>query len=189
MHTRISAALAALLIGGLASQVSAQEYCVTCTGPDAKYRCIIGGDAGAAAGASRGQLLCITQLAQSGHHESCSVGRRQAEPCEGELKTVMFPSDPNALPPPLAAPQPGAPKAQPPSQTVNAGQAPPAEAPTPAQTPQTVEQLAKKTAEASGEGLKKAGEAVSDTAKSTGHAIGNAVSKTWKCMTSLFSDC
>jgi hypothetical protein len=52
-----------------------------------------------------------------------------------------------------------------------------------------VEELAKQTVEASGKGLTKAGEAVGDTAESTGEAVGNAVSKTWKCMTSLFSDC
>jgi hypothetical protein len=52
-----------------------------------------------------------------------------------------------------------------------------------------VEELAKETAKASGEGLKKAGEAVTDTAKSTGAAVGGAVSKTWKCLTSFFTNC
>jgi len=50
---------------------------------------------------------------------------------------------------------------------------------------QTVEELAKKTVEASGEGLKKAGQAVSNTAQSAG----NVVKKTWNCLSSFFSDC
>ena len=64
---------------------------MTCTGPDAKYHCVIGGDASVAARSSRGQMLCITQLAQSGGHASCSVSRTTTEPCEGKLRTVMFP--------------------------------------------------------------------------------------------------
>jgi hypothetical protein len=194
--TLLSATLAFVMCG-LAVQASAQEYCVTCTGPDAKYRCAIGGDATPAARTSRGQLLCITELARTGHHASCSVGRTAEAPCEGEPRTVMFPSAADGAPPLLMRPQPGIIGAQPgpaepqPATTgaqdsTAAGQPaePAAEAP-----PKTVEELAKQTVQASGNGLKKAGEAVGDTAKSTGQAVGNAISKSWKCMTSLFSDC
>ncbi|HEX9882199.1 MAG TPA: hypothetical protein VGA65_06795 [Hyphomicrobium sp.] len=195
MHTRIIAAFVMLVVCGLAPQASAQEFCVTCKGPDAKYRCLIGGDASPAARTSRGQLLCISELARTGDHASCSVGRSTEEACEGELRTVMFPSTADPTAAPLAEPQPGGPAypeaadplAPQPPDPLAAGQPPPqapAEAP-----PQTVEELAKQTVEASGKGLTKAGEAVGDTAESTGEAVGNAVSKTWKCMTSLFSDC
>jgi len=187
MLIRISTA-SMLLICGLAWEASAEEYCVTCTGPDATYRCTIASEAGVAVPPSRGQLLCITKLAQTGNHASCSVGRTTAGPCDGEPRTVMYTSAAEIALPPIGVPQPGAVETESPGLAV---EEPPPPAPqTPDEAPpQTVEELAKQTVEASGKGLKKAGEAVSDGAKSTGEAVGNAVSKTWKCMTSLFSDC
>jgi hypothetical protein len=190
MHTRISA-IAAILLCALTIRAAAQEFCVTCTAPDATYRCVIGGDATAAARSSRGQLLCITELAQSGHHASCSAARGQATPCPGETRTVMFPAGDDLGSPPLveapaaptapsvgiapppAAAGPGQQQAQPPSP--HEPQA--IQAPTEAQ-PKTVEELAKKT-----------GEAVTDTAQSAGNAVGNAMKKTWTCITSLFGNC
>ena len=190
MHARSIAALLILVACAAASRAAAQEYCVTCSGPPAKYRCIIAGDASAAARTSRGQLLCITELAKSGNHESCSVGRTTATPCEGEPRTVTFTSAAEAALPPLGespppASAPSAPEPQSPALAAGEAAGTPAEAP----PPQTVEELAKETAKASGEGLKKAGEAVTDTAKSTGAAVGGAVSKTWKCLTSFFTNC
>lgn len=186
--TTISTTVAALFLGALAAEASAQDYCVTCTGPDAKYHCIIGGGGSPAARSSRGQILCITQLAQSGGHASCSVSRTSSEPCEGQVKTVMFPTDepgtppmaetlPPASPPPATAPS----SAQPPALTE--GAPPPTEAPQ--QQPSTVGQIAKDSAN----GLKQAGEAVTSTVDKTGKAIGHAASKTWKCLSSFFGDC
>jgi len=169
--TTIGTTMAAFLAGGLSSQVAAQDYCVICTGPAAKYHCIIGGNASAAARTSRGQMLCITQLAQSGGHASCSVSRTTAEPCEGQVKTVMFPTDePGSTPVEMPAPPPEA--ALPP---------PAAPAPAPQQPPGA--------AEDSDNGLKKATDAVTGTVENTGKAIGHAASKTWKCLSSLFGDC
>jgi hypothetical protein len=190
---KISTFLAALLLAASASAASAQDYCVTCTGPDAKYRCIIGGDASISARSSRGQMLCITQLAQRGGHASCSVSRSATEPCEGQVKTVMFPAgEPNTpqvetLPPAAPAAAPGA--APPPvaPSPLTEGAPPPPEAPQPA--PATVGEFAQKTAKDTGEGLKKAGDAVTTTVDKTGKAIGHAASKTWKCLTSFFGDC
>jgi hypothetical protein len=180
--TTISTCLAAALLAGLAAPASAQDYCVTCTGPDAKYHCIVGGDASISARTSRGQMLCITQLAQSGGHASCSVSRTTTEPCEGKVKTVMFPSsDPDAQPVTEALP-PATPPLAPP--TVTQGAPPPPAAPQPG--PGTV---AEKAAEDTGNGLKKAGDAVTSTVENTGKAIGHAASKTWKCLSSFFGDC
>ena len=129
MHPPARAALMLLVLSIAAPAASAQEYCVICSGPDAKYRCSIGGEPSIAAGASRGQLLCITELARTGGHASCSVGRNSAEPCEGEPRTVMFPEtrrscrapivevEPDVAPPqgePPAAPLPLAPAEAPP---------------------------------------------------------------------------
>jgi hypothetical protein len=182
MHTRISAALAPLVVCGLASLASAQEYCVTCTGPAAQYRCLIGGHPSVAALTSRGQLLCITELAKIGPHASCSVGRPTSGVCGGEPRTVMFPSaaDPEAAP--VTQWRPETTKVTVAPATVQALKEPVAPSPAP---PQTVEELAKETVTASGKGLKKAGEAVSDTAQSAG----NVVTKTWHCLSSFFSDC
>jgi len=192
----ISTFLVALLLAASDSAASAQDYCVTCTRPDAKYRCIIGGDASISARSTRGQMLCITQLAQRGGHASCSVSRSATEPCEGQVKTVMFPAgEPTDTPPvaetlpPAAAPA-AAPGAAPPPAAPSAlteGAPPPPAAPQPA--PATVGEFAQKTAKDTGEGLKKAGDAVTTTVDKTGKAIGQAASKTWKCLTSFFGDC
>jgi hypothetical protein len=196
----ISTLFTALLLAALPSGAFAQDYCVTCTGPDAKYHCVIGGDASVAARSTRGQMLCITQLAQSGGHASCSVSRTTTEPCEGKLRTVMFPPGeantpplaettpqvavpPETAPPPLP-PAPGAP----PALTEGAPGAPPPPGP-PQQAPGTVGGIASKTANDTGEGLKKAGEDVTNTVDKTGKAIGHAASKTWKCLSSFFGDC
>ena len=179
----MSTAIAALLLGGSASGAFAQDYCVTCTGPDAKYHCIIGGDASVAARSSRGQMLCITQLAQRGGHASCSVSRTTTEPCEGQVKTVMFPSDGPGTPPMAETVPPGAapPPVAPPAPTE--GAPPPAAAPQ--QPPSAAGQIAKDSAD----GLKKAGDAVTNTVENTGKAIGHAASKTWKCLSSFFGNC
>jgi hypothetical protein len=185
----ISTLFTALLLAALPSGAFAQDYCVTCTGPDAKYHCVIGGDASVAARSSRGQMLCITQLAQSGGHASCSVSRTTTEPCEGKLRTVMFPPG-EANTPPLADTTPQVavpPETAPPPLPTAPGASPPPGAPQ--QAPGSVGGIASKTANDTGEGLKKAGEAVTNTVDKTGKAIGHAASKTWKCLSSFFGDC
>jgi hypothetical protein len=94
----------------------------------------------------------------------------------------MFPTtgDPEAAPVTEWQPETTQVTAAPDAEPVPSEAEAPAEAP-----PQTVEELAKQTVTASGEGLKKAGEAVADTAESAG----NVVTKTWTCLSSLFSDC
>jgi hypothetical protein len=194
MHKRSTAVAAAVVVLALTTGIKAQEFCVTCSGPSAAYRCLIGGDTGnAAARSSRGQFLCITELAKAGGHASCSATRGQSTPCPGETRTVMFSlADPATTPlattsppplvpvpssttplapgqdlPPVALPPPAQP-AQP-TPPVETGTAPPA-----TEKPNAVEDLANKT-----------GKAVSDTGK----AVGNAVKKSWDCVASLFGDC
>jgi hypothetical protein len=195
MYGRLPPITAVLFAWALPSGAMAQEYCVTCTGPDASYRCVIGGDAPPAARSSRGQFLCITELAKAGGHASCSAARGQATPCPGETRTVMFSlADPGPGSPPIEATIPQ-PPAQPPSPGMSyaPGQdlppvaLPPAEhapalpppqdtgtAAAPQPKPTVVEDLANKT-----------GKAVSDTGK----AVGGAVKKSWDCVASLFGNC
>jgi hypothetical protein len=183
MLARITAILLLLMGCALCTAAAAQEYCVVCFDPPARYRCMVGADPGTAPSPSRSQFVCITELARTGQHASCTVGRNNAEPCDGNVQTVFVPSTSGApLPPELQAQDPVAPSPAPSEETAQMPGEPPATSDAP---PETVEELAKKTVEASGKGLKKAGEAVSDTAKSAG----DAASKTWKCLSSLFSDC
>jgi hypothetical protein len=193
MHTRIAPVAAPIILWALLTGAAAQEFCVTCSGPDATYRCVIGGEATASARNSRGQFLCITELAKAGGHKSCSAARGQATPCPGETRTVVFTvGDPGAspleqLPPdgatgmaPLAPVQIAPPVPQPvsPPGTQQAQPQPPADtgsAPAGEQAkPNAVENFANKT-----------GEAVNDTGK----AVGNAVKKSWDCVASLFGNC
>ena len=187
MRISLAIALLALTICGRASGAAAEEYCVTCTEPDAKYRCVIA-QPNPDVHDEHGPLRCISEIAQSGSHASCSVGAATSGPCPSNLKTVTLPSvappPPQPEPVPVYTPVPGA----------EGGVVPPkAEAPAPAPPPEgqpkTVEEFAKKTAKASGDGLKKAGDAVTDGAQSAGNAIGNAAKKTWNCLSSFFGNC
>lgn len=212
MHPLIRPVALAVALGGLATGLCAEEYCVTCTGPGAKYRCIIGNEAKPAARSERGQLLCITELARSGNHASCSVGAITSTPCDGEQRTVMFPAAPAPeVPATAAVPAPSTPVYAPstggsyaPASDAAPGYAdvPPdnapangpqegAQEPQPAEPapPATVGELAKKTVKASGDGLQKAGKAVTDGAQSAGNAVGKAAKKTWDCLTSFFGNC
>lgn len=102
---------------------------------------------------------------------------------------------PGAVPGLAPAPAPSEPLAP----VGNSGDAADGEALEPEQPsgpPKTVEELAKQTAKSSEKGLKDAGEAVAGAAKKTGEtigeagsAIGKAAKSTWKCLSTLFSDC
>jgi hypothetical protein len=197
-RTRLALCGSALLAA--AASAVAEEYCVVCTQPGATYRCVVDDPVPTTAVDARSQMICITELAKEGGHESCSVRRAASGPCEGVLRTVSPPlADPpepieEAAPstlPPADVPPPAVPPA--------VTEMPPPAMPeaTPAQEvehkkskePKTVEELAKQTLESSKKGLEKAGDAVGSTAESAGSAVGNAAKKTWTCLTSLFQDC
>ena len=186
MRVRLLAVLVPGALFTLSTGAAAEEFCVSCSGPEANYRCLIGGEATIAARSSRGQFLCITELAKAGGHASCSATRGQATPCPGETRTVMFsladPGDvaggleardlppigpsrvPEATLPPPAMDHP--PEGAPPLAAENAA---PAE-----EKKNVVETIASKT-----------GKAVSDTGK----AVGKAVKKSWDCVASFFGSC
>jgi hypothetical protein len=73
------------------------ELCVTCAGPSAVYRCVIELPATTKSADARAQMLCATELATSGGHQSCSVARVSAAPCDGPVRTVKGPAA--AVPP------------------------------------------------------------------------------------------
>jgi hypothetical protein len=183
----------------------ALEYCVSCEGPAAMYRCVIQGTPEGAGSDSSSSLYCISQMAAKGRHQSCSVARGAPFPCPGFTAEIAAPSTPPMAdaPPPAAASTPQAPPVphnapapgEPPSAERAAEPAKPAED-APAPVPRTVEELAGQTVKSSKAGIEKAGEAIGGTAKKAGEhisnagtAIGDAASKTWSCITSLFSSC
>jgi hypothetical protein len=189
-------ALAALIaVAGLMHPARAAEFCVTCAGPDATYRCIIP-ELGAAAAEDPGaRLACIKEMAAAGGHASCSVRRAAAGPCQGPIATL-------ALPPPAVVNEAPAEEPRPvpaPVAPLPAGAHPPAEPVPPPGGTTVIEKTSDPTREPVPPvktNLDKAGDAVSKVAKSAGRqiekageAVGGAAKKTWDCMSSMFKDC
>ena len=159
-------------------QAQAQEYCVSCSEPNALYRCVIEG--AQPRGGQSLQMLCVTAMAKDGGHATCSVKRGTVFECDGAVKRVPWaalnlPAQPAAIAPqaPETAAKPE-PAASPSSAVAPAAVATPG----PEAPPQTVLELAKRTNEKTTEQMKKAGDTVKDATK-----------KTWDCMLSLFTRC
>lgn len=195
MVTRVQVAVGAGLALAFAEPATALEYCVTCEGPPAMYRCVIDGTADGPGKDPTASLHCISEMANHGRHATCAVSRGAPFPCPGLTTIVQQPRNPPSI---GAAPRPIEPQAagEPPAKEAAAEAAPPEQTEQPAKVPRTVEELAGQTVKSSKEGLQKAGEAIGGTAKKAGEqignagsAIGNAASKTWSCITSLFSSC
>ncbi len=185
--SRNTYALAALVAAAaLAEQVPAAEFCVTCAGPEAVYRCTIAELPAAATTDPRAQLTCIKEMAMLGGHERCSISRATQGPCQGVAKSVALP--PARVPADAPAGETAAPPAAAPAPVPqNAVQ------PLPATPGVTVVQ---KTVDPPADGqepakssLEKAGENVTEVAKKAGDAVGGVAKKTWDCMASLFKDC
>lgn len=91
--TRTRLLLLTALAAALAARAApaAAEFCVTCTGPDAAYRCAFEGETAATPQAGL-QLLCISTLARDGGHQSCTIDRKRTPPCSGETKLMPMPA-------------------------------------------------------------------------------------------------
>ena len=186
--------ISAGVLAATATAVAAESYCVACYGPDAVYRCVIADVPPSAAPDPRNQVQCIKQLAKSGGHSRCSVERFSTANCNGVEKLV---STADALP--VAGPPPVTREQSPPAlaKTSDEGTAKePGTEPVPAQTPQTMEELAKSAAASTTESLNEVGGTVKSTTEKAGEtiggvgaAVGNAAKKSWNCLTSLFNDC
>jgi hypothetical protein len=203
-----TAAVAALGLSHLGA--TAAEFCVSCDGPAAQYACSIDG-AAAESGDPRLKLYCMTELAKTGGHASCSIDRAQPKPCGGIAKVLSAPEGLELAKPQTPAPvevvAPEAGAAPPDSDaaakavaaTPPAASRPNAQETTVAKTPappKTVKEMVDKSSEQTAESLEKTGEAASSAAKSAGsalekagQAVGDAAKKTWTCVTSLFGDC
>ncbi len=173
------AAGAGLVALALPNAAAALEYCVTCEDPPAMYRCVIDGSADGPGKDPTASLHCISEMARLGKHATCAVSRAAPFPCPG-LTTIV--DQPKAFPsaaetePPAAHDGAAAPAASEPH---------PSPENKPAKVPHTVEELAGQTVKSSKDGLEKAGKQIGNA----GSAIGSAASKTWNCLTSLFTSC
>jgi hypothetical protein len=148
----------------------AQEYCVSCTQPNAIYRCVI---EDARPGGQSLTRLCLTALTREGGHAACSVKGGTVFDCNGPIKRVPWTAQESGrVAEPAASEQP--------ANAAAAGGKSDAKG-----EPKTVLDMAKRA----NENLQKANDGVKEQAQSAGDAIGNASKKTWDCMLSLFSRC
>jgi hypothetical protein len=202
--------IATVVAAGAVERAAAEDYCVTCQGPAAMYACGIEGMADAAPN-PRFQLLCITELAKAGGHESCQVPRSAPKPCPGIVKLVQLPAAGSQAA--EAEPAPAVPPGNEPTKTgtdVNSsdhqksdvlqpGVEPGAVDGAPTRTaddkalevapPRTVEEMAKRSVEQTKKELDDASEALKQSSEKAGGTVATAAKKTWDCVTSLFSDC
>ena len=139
---------------------AAEGVCVTCLEPSATYTCIAPPGA-AQANNHAVQFQCIQDVAKQYGHGSCSVNRNQRGPCKGNRHVLAAKpvSAPAAI---IAKPQPA--PATP--ETSNK------------KKPKTVVDLAKRTAKSTSKLIKK-----------SSRKVKKAASSTWRCISSLFSDC
>lgn len=161
-----------VLAAAAALPAAAAEVCVTCTDPPAVYRCTVD-QASKVEGTRHAdrvmQLVCITDLAAQGGHRKCRVRRSGPESCIGLERSVTLAGSLEAL-----AARVESEAVETPADETDAA----ADVPAKAGPPKTVEELARRTADASKEQLQK-----------TGSAVGSAVKKGWGCLASLFKDC
>lgn len=144
----------------------AQEYCISCAGPDTLYRCVIDG---ARPGVSTPfQMLCQQALTKAGSHASCALKRDIGViDCNGPVRHVALPAD-GAEPVVAAAkadpaPVSGAPKGD----------------------PKTVAEVLARAKESND----KAWEKANAQTKANNEKIGDFFAKSWTCVSSLFSNC
>jgi hypothetical protein len=171
-------ALAILLLAA-AQPATASEYCVVCYTPDARYRCMTSDGREGQGTDQRAWLQCITQLARSGSHESCSIDKASTAPCLGVVKQIDLATIDEPRPTEPAGPQQPHPQAPRQSAIPTDGEPvaqPPANDPPPGGEPAAANEPG--IMEKSKENLEKAGGAIGDAAK-----------KSWECMSSLFKKC
>lgn len=170
--------IAALVLPASAQDAGARgaEVCVECTGPDKVYVCQVERGqkvAGFRAGLQALQYLCITELARVGRHAVCKARQNTAN-CLGTIHTMSVEEAARAMAQP---PPPGDQKA---AVDASAGKPPVATGrpEKPKGPPQTVQELAERTAETSGQ-----------QAKSAGDAVASGFKKSWTCFATLFQKC
>ena len=206
------AALGAM--AGLAASAStlsaAESYCVSCSGPQARYVCEVTLPDGVLPSQSP-QLYCAYRLAADGGHASCSSRRSGETPCDGDYRQLTYQGSSLAAPQAAAAETPviGAPaptQAVPDPVETNEGAAGTA-AEEQTGEPGTIAELTKQVSEAIGGGTEADDATAKDEARivdeisedaaapaaeperSTGAKIASAAKTALTCLTSLFEEC
>ena len=151
------------------------ESCVTCSGPDAVYRCEVESADGKTISPERAQLFCIARLAKDGAHDACSVRRRDKAECSGLVKRYPFDGTLLSL---------EAKPAKPPVETTVV----PKDKPKPKE-PATVVEASKDAVEASKRNLATINKTVNKTVSEGAEKTKSAAKSTWQCLKSFFSDC
>lgn len=157
---------------GVAPSADAAEICVSCSGPEAIYRCTVDQSADVESyrhGKRILQFVCITELARQGGHQKCRAQRTEG-PCIGIERNVSLTAPLDAMAERVESESP-----EPDGSDIAAPATATPQKPGP---PKTVEELARRTASTSKEQFEK-----------TGDAVGGAMKKSWHCLTSLFTDC
>ena len=185
MTIAVVAAAPALLMALMPARAQPVEYCVRCSAPEAEYRCLpqLSDELRQALPGERVlRFACIKDIAKAYSHEQCSVRETTAQACGGEAVVLdlsrLAEEYARRLPGPVRRGLSGAN----PTPVEPADQAKPKDGKEP---PKTVVEMAKRTAETSEKQIKKAGEAVKDA----GNYVSGTVQKTWRCISSLFSNC
>lgn len=200
---RILACLAAVVSGPTA--LGAAEYCVACSGPDARYRCAM--DGAGLAGDTGAQLACIQDIARRAGHATCAIDRTPVESCNGTPWTVAGSPESSGTEggvivprvreaPPQARQEPSAGRPAAGTRVPGAGEsdtvyrpmgAEPAGA---AETGPAPRATSAGTATARPDATAAEGAPAKKSAlEKVGEAIGSAAKKSWSCVSSLFSDC
>ena len=200
IKSALYAGAATLLSAGV---VASAEICVSCTGPDAKYTCVVNmSTAGTIDTVVK--LYCITALAKAGPHSSCAIDRNTKAPCQGARKELPLPGAleqafdspqqlQTALPPVTSSP-PGAPGAVPapsgaaPRAAADDGSHPGQEAAKEG-PPRTVQEMMENGAKGDGFSPGKAAKSTTTALEKAGSAVGDAAKTSWKCLSSFFSNC
>jgi hypothetical protein len=193
-----------------AGSALATEMCVKCTNPDASYACVVNTTTAGTIDTVV-KLYCITALAKAGPHASCAIDRNTKPPCQGERKELPMPAtieqaldNPQQLQTPM--PTTGTVTTIPPGTSLNATHpgsqaavgepAQPAGEAEPEVVPRTVQEMMEKSAKSADSNLAETQKSANTVAKSTstalekaGSAVGNAAKSSWKCLSSLFSNC
>jgi hypothetical protein len=167
----VAAVAGCLVFDAVASAVTAQEYCVSCSEPNATYRCVIIDPKPGLAQSL--QASCLTALARDGRHGRCVIKQGVTVfECDAPVKRVSV-SGTEALP---AGPAPVGPVVVAP---------PPPPAPDLTVPPKTMLEAAQRATQATDAQMRASG----DKLKDAGNSTASFFKKSLTCLGTLFTKC
>ncbi|NQX79346.1 MAG: hypothetical protein HRT83_02125 [Hyphomicrobiaceae bacterium] len=162
------------------------EICVKCNQPGATYLCqLIGTPKYAFFMRNRNltKLACMRQIAKAYMHRNCKVNKKKASICDGKLILVDLKQFESTTMEKILKPLHYY------NDTLTGASAG-SQMPKPQKDePKTILELAKRTARGSREWFNMISQKTNETAVNLGKFLTTNVVKTWKCLSSLFSNC